>query len=256
MIDISEVIHEQEKLKNDDIKQGKVQITHVSKKQQNFKRMEPSFFKKMFSTRNLNQVLPEIEEFEKEKSQITEGYNGIVNKDLNLTGVETENKDEKIINNEISDDEKKSIKLKNNVFDDSYYDPPLPNIGKPTDINRLDKRKIKAEYALRELKDIIMDDVKASIKEASDIPVSKELDRITVKDEQYERINLIKSKKDIDNSIEAKIQEIQKSLNYRKSAIIIMNSNYTSKLVRKIEPIYVSEARSILDHDVTPKSIK
>lgn len=75
--------------------------------------------------------------------------------------------------------------------------------------------------------------------------MSKHLDRIYVTEKQSEHIGRVRTTKHIENRVQKNIQHIQKSLNYRKSAIIMMNSNYSQQLVRLIEPIYVNEARTI-----------
>jgi len=262
MIDMTELMKEQQKLSKVDEELGEVEITHKFKAPKHSMHARPSFFQRMFSTTNMNKISPAMEDYEKDKLKTTEGYVVPVNKDLDLTGLLADDslneEDDDIINemkdvntSEAVDGTNKDKVLKEvQFYDEEYIDPPMPNIGKPINIDFLEKRVIKAEYALHDLMQVIMADANLSVKGASSIPVDKALDRISVSDEQYKRIGKVRSKKDIDGAVQSNIQEIQKSLNYRKSALIIMNSNYSHKLIRKIEPIYVNEARTIMDHDI------
>ena len=94
--------------------------------------------------------------------------------------------------------------------------------------------------------------VKAEVKGAREvsrnIPVAEGLDRVTVSDEVGEHIDRVKAKRDIDQAVQKNMIEIQKALNFRKTSIVLMNSNYSKVLVRKIEPIKIQEARTIMDY--------
>jgi hypothetical protein len=274
MIDMAELMKEQQKIAKVEAELGEVEITHKIKAPKHSMHSRPSFFQRMFSTTNMNKITPAMEDYEKDKLKTTEGYVVPVNKDLDLTGLGVDDDDDVgplekesdgIISSEMKDINTSEAvdgtsKVQDNAskemhfYDDEYIDPPMPNIGKPINVDFLEKRVIKAEYALHDLMHVIMADVNLSVKGASSIPVDKALDRISVSDEQYKRIGKVRSVKDIDGAIQSNIQEIQKSLNYRKSALIIMNSNYSHKLIRKIEPIYVNEARTIMDHDIQEAS--
>lgn len=267
---MAELMKEQQKIAKVEAELGEVEITHKIKAPKHSMHSRPSFFQRMFSTTNMNKITPAMEDYEKDKLKTTEGYVVPVNKDLDLTGLGVDDDDDvgplekesdDIISSEMKDINTSEAvdgtsKVQDNAskemhfYDDEYIDPPMPNIGKPINVDFLEKRVIKAEYALHDLMHVIMADVNLSVKGASSIPVDKALDRISVSDEQYKRIGKVRSVKDIDGAIQSNIQEIQKSLNYRKSALIIMNSNYSHKLIRKIEPIYVNEARTIMDHDI------
>jgi len=96
--------------------------------------------------------------------------------------------------------------------------------------------------------DLVMKDVDLSVKTASSIPVSDELDRVTVTAEASKQISLVRSKQDLSDAAQSSTNEIQKSLNYRRSALMMMNSNYQKKLVRKVEPIYMNETRTLVTH--------
>jgi hypothetical protein len=273
MIGMDELMKEQQQVAKVEAELGEVEITRKIKAPKHSMHSRPSFFQRMFSTTNMNKITPAMEEFEKDKLKTTEGYVVPVNKDLDLTGLGVDDDDDGPLEKEsdgIIRSEMKDINTSEAVdgtsknqdnaskemqfYDDEYIDPPMPNIGKPINIDFLEKRGIKAEYALHDLMQVIMADVNSSVKGASSIPVDKALDRISVSDEQYKRIGKVRSVKDIDAAIQSNMQEIQKSLNYRKSALIIMNSNYSHKLIRKIEPIYVNEARTIMDHDIQEAS--
>lgn len=269
-MDMAELMKEQQKIAKVDAELGEVEITHRIKAPKHSMHSRPSFFQRMFSTTNMNKITPAMEDYEKDKLKTTEGYVVPVNKDLDLTGLVVDDDDDDvdplekeetgIITNEMKDvntseavdgtTSKDNGSKEMQFYDDEYIDPPMPNIGKPINIDFLEKREIKAEYALHDLMRVIMADVNLSVKAASSIPVDKALDRISVSDDQYKRIGKVRSLKDIDGALQSNMQEIQKSLNYRKSALIIMNSNYSHKLIRKIEPIYVNEARTIMDHDI------
>ncbi len=129
-----------------------------------------------------------------------------------------------------------------------YVDPPMPMIGHPVKIDLLVSRNHKAESGLKILMQMVAKDVQDSVNEVSHIPVSDETDRIQVSIEAAARMARVRSAKDIDKRVQTSVKDIQKALNYRKSALIMMNSNYSKHQVRKIEPIYVNETRSIIQH--------
>eukprot|EP01038_Epipyxis_sp_PR26KG_P012652 gene12652-16962_t len=133
------------------------------------------------------------------------------------------------------------------------YDPPMPNIGEPLKYHVLVDRNKKAQTGLRTLTDIVHKEALSSIKEAKKIPVQKELDRLTVNEKVSEIIGKVRDQKGIDMTITNNNREIQKALNIRKSVLIMMNSNYSHVLVRKIEPIQVNESRTIVNYNSDQK---
>ncbi|KAJ1436425.1 hypothetical protein B484DRAFT_257954 [Ochromonadaceae sp. CCMP2298] len=126
-----------------------------------------------------------------------------------------------------------------------YVDPPMPLLGKPVDKEQLVGRNKKAEFALSQLMAMVMADVDEALGRATTIPVGDQLDRIIVSEEQSAHIGRTSSLTGVRKEVTHNLTTIQKALNYRKSALIMMNHNYSKKLVRLIEPIYVNEARSI-----------
>jgi hypothetical protein len=135
-------------------------------------------------------------------------------------------------------------------YNDGIVDPPMPRLGKPINVEALKERNHRAEDGLAALMKMVNREYSASIKDAVTIPVSNELDRVQVSKAASMRMATVNSKAGIHKRVEGNMNEIQKSLNFRKSVIIIMNENYANKIVRKIEPIYVNEARSIINTDV------
>ncbi len=149
-------------------------------------------------------------------------------------------------NDDLDDDgEEKQDGDKTNA---QYIDPPMPMIGHPVKIELLISRNHKAESGLKTLMQMVAKDVLDAVGEVAAIPVSDEIDRIQVSHEATARMAKVRTAKDIDKRVQQSVKDIQKSLNYRKSALIMMNSNYSKQQVRKIEPIYVNETRSIIQH--------
>lgn len=129
-----------------------------------------------------------------------------------------------------------------------FFDPPMPSLGTAGDFEQMEKRNAKAELGLNTLLSLVKREAQESVQISKNIPVSKEIDRVVVTDEVAEYLDRVTTKKQIDANMKKNNQEIQKALNFRKSAIVLMNSNYSKVLVRKIEPIYINEARSIISY--------
>lgn len=129
-----------------------------------------------------------------------------------------------------------------------YYDPPMPNLGVPVNVDALVSRNRRAESGLQMLMSMVNQDANMSIEEAGSIPVAHTIDRISVTLEAAARMSRIRTTAGINNAKIQSIKDTQKSLNYRKSGLIMMNANYSKVQVRKIEPIYVNEARTLVDH--------
>ena len=259
MLDMDEVLMEQAKAKAAEAKENRVSILKkapsfmLSKNRQISK--NPSFFKKMFSMRNMDKVFAD-DDSQESSSQLgdddgfNEGGDGAAE-----GGGESElpTIDEtKELEEEDEDHQVKKKKPEAVVELDSkypYIDPPMPTIGRPVDMDRLINRNKKAEFGLEALMQMVMRDVDESLKLTKDIPVASGFDRVTVTEEQSAYIARVRTTKDVDKTVQRNVQHIQKSLNYRKSALIMMNSNYSNKLVRSIEPIYVNEARTIVQRE-------
>jgi hypothetical protein len=260
MLDMDEVLMEQAKAKAQAVKDNQVSILTkmpsftLSKTRQLSK--NPSFFKKMFSMRNMDKVFADGES--DDGSQLSqEEDEGTSNKPLLDSAQESKEhaKDEDDDDDESEhehhgghkkkkkDDTEEAVELDSKY---PYFDPPLPKIGQPVDMDRLINRNKKAEYGLQALMEMVTRDVDESLRNVKTIPVTSSFDRIAVTEEQSAYISKVRTTKDIDRTVERNVQHIQKALNYRKSALIMMNSNYSHQLVRLIEPIYVNEARTIV----------
>jgi hypothetical protein len=247
MLDMDEVLQEQAKAKAIADKENAVSILKkapsfmLGKKQLS---KNPSFFKKMFSMRNMDKVFADDDSLDDGSqlggSQEGDGEHG---GDSSLPTVHEAKENE-------DDDEGAVVKPPSEKIEmDSpypYSDPPMPNIGRPVDMERLINRNKKAEFGLHQLMQMVTRDVDESLKTSKNIPVSSQLDRIQVSEEQSAMIGQVRTTKEIDKFVQRNFQHIQKCLNYRKSALIMMNSNYSQQLVRGIEPIYVNEARTIV----------
>jgi hypothetical protein len=212
----------------------------------------PSFFRKMFSSRKLNRVLNDDQSLLKEEDETASGdkkktvsaSNG-GNNDADDDGtLETNEEDDELRGGER--DVPGDPLLQRDLSDTVITGPPLPFLGKPVKVDRLVTRNKTAELGMEALMGMVMRDANTSLFDANRIPVSKESDRVTVTAEISNYMGKVKSKKGIEKKVKDNMTTIQKSLNYRKSAIIIMNSNYSQELVRKIEPIYTKEARTII----------
>lgn len=126
--------------------------------------------------------------------------------------------------------------------------PLMPRIGKPVNIDRLINRTKAAASGVRYLMEMMDNDVAVSIQRAKAIPVSSELDRVQVTPQISAVAAQVRSTAQVKEKVNLNMNEIQRNLNYRKSALIMMNVNYSNQRVRKIDPIYVQEARTIVTY--------
>jgi len=195
----------------------------------------PTFFKNLFSSTN-------------SRSKV-----GIANQDSDDDEGDNDEKAED--ETKLSNDQQQEGKREGMSDEDSYdadldqkfsSDPLMPNMAKPIDINRLINRNRHAEEGMNALMAMVNEDVALALYNAQHIPVSKEIDRVTVTPEASAYMAKVRTKGGIEKRLKSHTTEIQKTLNYRKSALIMMNANYSNELVRKIEPIYVNEARTIV----------
>lgn len=248
MLDMEEVLADREKEKARTANENRVSIM---KKMPSFQlskhrslSRQPSFFKKMFSMRNMDKVFVDGDD-DSQNSQLDEEQ---ADENAQTAAINEENNsDEEEDDLERREDTPKKVVTEVVEMDSkyAYFDPPMPKIGHPVDMDRLINRNKKAEYGLGKLMEMVLRDVDESLKDTKDIPVSKDFDRIFVTEEQSKHIAKVRTTKDIEKRVKTNVQHIQKALNYRKSALIMMNSNYSQQLVRLIEPIYAQEARTI-----------
>lgn len=160
-----------------------------------------------------------------------------------------------------SDDSSQSSEMSSELNDDNqgdksgsaaqYIDPPMPVIGQPVKMEVLVTRNQRAQSGLKILMEMVSKDVQDAVNEVHSIPVSEEMDRIQVSHEAMVHMAKVRTMRDIEKRVQQNVKDIQKSLNYRKSALVMMNTNYSQQQVRKIEPIYVNETRSIIQHHVS-----
>lgn len=200
----------------------------------------PSFFAKMFSSKKLNRVLPEEDEEEEDRKDDEEKEGEEVEDKVKSPRNENDRESDELL------PEGEKIKKHLDEEEDFAEYPPMPDIGKRTNMDRLTTRNRTAEIGMNALMEMVNRDVDASLFDARHIPVGKDRDRVTVTQEISNYMNKVRQQKQIDKRVKHNVQDIQKTLNYRKSSIIIMNANYSSQLVRKIEPIYAQEARTIV----------
>ena len=131
---------------------------------------------------------------------------------------------------------------------DAYIDPPMPNIGVPVDVSRLEERQKRGIDVLEALVIRVDRYSAASILSAKVIPVSEDSERVTVTKEVTDRIALKRSIKQNLESREQNMVEIQQALLLRKDAILLMNSNYSGVKVAAVDPINLAESRTTVVH--------
>jgi len=189
----------------------------------------PTFFSNLFSSTNLSKV--QIDDDSDEEGN---------NKDDDDTKVSA---NDQLDEQKEADDDEQSESILDKKFS---TDPLMPNMGKPIEMKRLINRNRHAEEGMNALMEMVNQDVSIAIYNAQHIPVSKEIDRVTVTAEASAYMAKVRTKGGIEKRLKSNMTEIQKTLNYRKSALIMMNANYSNEVVRKLEPIYVNEARTIV----------
>lgn len=252
------------------------------------KMRQPSFFQKMFSSTKLNRVhseyfaFPESEvkdvkaylhEADGEEAKSVKKVKTKKQSDEDLAtdeqekrlreGIDEEkdesslsidgkprNKDQDMSENSEGNEEgsNSDVGYNNFLVDNEPNYPMAPRLGKPVNIDRLVNRTKAAASGIRYLMDMMENDVAQSIQRAKSIPVSKELDRVQVTPEISASAAKVRSTAQVKESVKTNMNEIQRNLNYRKSALIMMNVNYSNQRVCKIDPIYVQEARSIVTY--------
>lgn len=185
-----------------------------------------SFFKSVFSSRKLNRVAVSDEDIFSEDSQRTDDDSSQVSHNQRRRDQPADGEEEK-------DDEPL---------------PPMPNLGKPVNMDLLNNRNHSAIRSMDILMDMVDTDVGRTLSIVKGIPVGADYDRTTVTPEISKAIAQVRSSFGIDKRLKEHVVSTQQALNYRRSSLIMMNSNYHHQLVRKLEPIYVNEARTIVVH--------
>lgn len=176
---------------------------------------DPSFFNKLFSSRKLNRI--GSDDGLSDASEETD----ILSQEQHKA--EEEEKDEEPL-------------------------PPMPKLGKPVNMELLVNRNTNAVKSMEILMGMVERDVHSALSVVSHIPVGGDFDRAAVTPEISKAIAQVKSAHGIQKRLEKHVVDVQAALNYRRSSLIMMNSNYQHVQVRKLEPIYVNEARTITIH--------
>lgn len=228
---------------------------------------QPSFFEKMFSSRKLNRIASLIDEGEEGEDEDEDGTakEEKMNEDDEPfadgedAGDEGDDSDKERKPHDPTDPvsdtklpdivKKKPEKHRGMDINELLPEGPksMPILGKPIVMDRFINRNKMAEIGMNQLMSMVNRDVEISLYDAKHVPICPDHDRVSVTQEISDSMNRVRSQKQIDKRVQNNFTNIQKSLNYRKSSIIIMNSNYSNQTVRKIEPIYTQEARTIIN---------
>eukprot|EP01031_Cornospumella_fuschlensis_P032582 gene32582-39395_t len=209
----------------------------ISKQKQVTKR-DPSFFLRVFSSRKLNRVAGSDEDIFSEMSEEDaeqQGFSDGKKKKNKRDGEDGEKEED-------DEDEEKEDKPSDDLL------PPMPRIGKPVNIDLLSNRSKNAVRSMDILMGMVAEDVDAAVSSVHHIPVGDDFDRAAVTEDISKYIAQVKSSAGIQSRLKDNVISSQKALNYRRSGLIMMNSNYDHQLVRPLEPIYVNEARTIIKH--------
>jgi hypothetical protein len=125
-----------------------------------------------------------------------------------------------------------------------FVDPPMPNIGKFVDFDRLQTRKKNVKHTMKTMFKVIDNDTTRSVNIGTTIPVSEQLERVKITDPVIDLIKARKSKKEDRQFVKDNLLESQRYLSLRRSSIDMMNHNYDDKTVRELELVYTEEARA------------
>jgi hypothetical protein len=127
-----------------------------------------------------------------------------------------------------------------------YVDPPMPQIGRIVDFDRLLHRKANVKMALKMMFSVADKDLNVSTNNARNIPVTDMVERVKVTDSVADLIHSTMSKKEDRQIVKDNLLELQKYLSLRKSSLEMMNHNYDDHVVGISENIYVEESRTKL----------
>jgi hypothetical protein len=217
-----------------------------SSSSENAKRARSStFFQKMFSAKNMDRALNGNNEGEEGEDDAAESKLEEA-KDDSIGKSNAPNGTQEIDDNASVDSLAREMQAKHAQQLMSKRYPSLPYLGTPINFDRLVARNRLADEGMIGLMELVNVDVQEAIQRAKQIPVQEDLDRVTVTPEVSQYMAKVKSRKGLEKRLAHNTADIQKALAYRKSALIVMNSNYSNKTVRKIDPIYAQEARTII----------
>ena len=120
-----------------------------------------------------------------------------------------------------------------------YVDPPMPNIGKFVDFDRLETRKKNVKHTMKTMFKVIEKDCMTSIEISKEIPVSDMIERVKVTDPIMDLIRDRKSKKEDRQFMKNNLLETQRYLSLRRTSLDMMNHNYDDLTVKELETVYV-----------------
>lgn len=92
---------------------------------------------------------------------------------------------------------------------------------------------------------VIVKDANNSTTIASAIPTSNDMERVVVTKDVTDMMREKTTKKQNREFVSDNLLIIEKSLAFRKAAIMMMNINYSKVMIRKIDPINLLEARTV-----------
>jgi hypothetical protein len=93
---------------------------------------------------------------------------------------------------------------------------------------------------------VIVNDANHSTKIATSIPTSNDMERVVVTKDVTDMMREKTTKKQNREFVADNLLIVEKSLAFRKAAIMMMNINYSKVMIRKIDPINLQEARTIV----------
>ena len=128
-----------------------------------------------------------------------------------------------------------------------YVDPAMPVIGQPVKFEQLHERNVYVRNALRKLLLIVNEDAILSNFEGTKVPIQNGLERVVVTQEIMDLMDVRHTKRHLKEFTLKNLNEIQRALTFRRTAVKLMNINYSKVLVREIEPVNLNEARSIVE---------
>ena len=128
-----------------------------------------------------------------------------------------------------------------------YVDPAMPVIGQPVKFEQLHERNVYVRNALRKLLLIVTEDAVVSNFEGTKVPIQNGLERVVVTQEIMDLMDVRHTKRHLKEFTLKNLNEIQRALTFRRTAVKLMNINYSKVLVREIEPVNLNETRSIVE---------
>jgi hypothetical protein len=126
--------------------------------------------------------------------------------------------------------------------------PPMPLVGQPVEFLRLRSRNEVAQETTEALLALSREEICDAQTRARNVPVQGGRDRVVVTEAISTAMAAVRSKQGLEQRLHRNTADIQRALAYRKAALTTMNSNYSDVLVRRVEPIYAHESRTVVVH--------